>query len=325
MEIEDGTGKLKKNKKNKKYTKDFKKDMVFDLQCYEKEKEANNDLKIYKNIQYLSDKEKTDFENKFSKPRNKSQTRFLKNLKNQDCRIILASGPAGTGKTLFGIEQGIRNYILGNFEKLIFTRPVVAVDEDIGYLPGTLEEKMSPWIRPIFDILYNYITPKEVEYLISEKVIEISPLGFMRGRTFKNCWIVADEMQNSTVSQMKMLLTRIGEKSRLVITGDLDQNDRHHEINGLEDFLNKIRGRRSDSISSVEFEKSDIERENVVREVLEIYEVNDLPYSYQKKSVDSEDKNKTESSIDTLSSHNFEEQLADHLIDSENSTISSKD
>jgi len=187
---------------------------------------------------------------------------------------------------------------------------------------------MSPWIRPIFDILYNYITPKEVEYLISEKVIEISPLGFMRGRTFKNCWIVADEMQNSTVSQMKMLLTRIGEKSRLVITGDLDQNDRHHEINGLEDFLNKIRGRRSDSISSIEFEKSDIERENVVREVLEIYEVNNLPYSYQKKNIDSqnlEDKNKTDSSLDTLSSNDFEEQLADPLVDSENSTISSKE
>ena len=100
----------------------------------------------------------------------------------------------------------------------------------------------------------------------------------MRGRPFKNCWIVADEMQNCTISQMKMLLTRIGENSRLIITGDLDQNDRKEEMNGLEDFLNKIKGRRSDSISSVEFEKSDIERENVVREVLEIYETNKTTY-----------------------------------------------
>jgi phosphate starvation-inducible PhoH-like protein len=100
----------------------------------------------------------------------------------------------------------------------------------------------------------------------------------MRGRTFKNCWIVADEMQNCTISQMKMLLTRIGENSRLIITGDLEQNDRKEEMNGLEDFLNKIKGRRSDSISSVEFEKSDIERENVVREVLEIYETNKTTY-----------------------------------------------
>jgi len=188
-------------------------------------------------------------------------------------------GPAGTGKTLFGVEQGVKNYLNGTYEKLIFTRPIVAVDEDIGYLPGTLEDKLAPWIRPIYDILYNFISPKEVENLVSEKIIEISPLGFMRGRTFKNCWIIADEMQNSTISQMKMLLTRIGENTKLIITGDLEQNDKKGEINGLEDFLDKLKGHRSDSISNVEFEKKDIERENVVREVLEIYETNNNPYS----------------------------------------------
>ena len=128
--------------------------------------------------------------------------------------------------------------------------------------------------------------------MIDDKIIEISPLGFMRGRTFKNCWIIADEMQNSTVSQMKMLLTRIGENTRLVITGDCEQHDRKNEINGLEDFLNKIKGRRSDSISSIEFGKSDIEREDVVKEVLEIYETNKIPYEIDEKSSDSEsDKN----------------------------------
>ena len=196
----------------------------------------------------------------------------------KDYKIVIASGPAGTGKTLFGIEQGIENYMNETYEKLIFTRPVVTVDEDIGYLPGTLEDKMAPFIRPIYDILYNFLSQKEIENMIYEKTIEICPLGFLRGRTFKNCWIVADEMQNSTISQMKMLLTRIGENSRLIITGDLDQNDRHGEINGLEDFLNKLKGRRSDSISSIEFEKSDIEREDVVKEVLEIYETNNNPY-----------------------------------------------
>ena len=140
---------------------------------------------------------------------------------------------------------------------------------------------MAPWIRPIYDILYNFMSPKEVEHLIIDKHIEISPLGFMRGRTFKNCWIVADEMQNSSIAQMKMLLTRIGENSRLIITGDLEQNDRKGEVNGLEDFLDKLKGRRSDSISSVEFDKCDIERENVVREVLEIYETSKLPYGYE--------------------------------------------
>jgi phosphate starvation-inducible PhoH-like protein len=279
MEFEDKLIKSKKVSKrvNKKF---LKKDIQHDIDEYEYQKNFETySLNDFKNIEYLSSKEKMNFEDKFSKPRNNSQQKFLNSLKNKDCKIIIASGPAGTGKTLFGIEQGIKNYIIGNCEKLIFTRPVVSVDEDIGFLPGTLEEKMAPWIRPIYDILYNFISPKEVETLISEKIIEISPLGFMRGRTFKNCWIMADEMQNSTVSQMKMLLTRIGENSRLVITGDCEQHDRKNEINGLEDFLNKFKGRRSDSINSIEFDKSDIERENVVKEILEIYEVNKIPYN----------------------------------------------
>jgi phosphate starvation-inducible PhoH-like protein len=114
---------------------------------------------------------------------------------------------------------------------------------------------------------------------MEEKIIEISPLGFMRGRTFKNCWIVADEMQNSTVSQMKMLLTRLGENSRLVITGDLEQFDRSGELNGLDDFLNKFRGKRSSSISNFEFQRCDIQREEVVKEVLDIYS-GDVPDIY---------------------------------------------
>ena len=280
MESEDNLDKKKSFKRSNK--KNNKKEILNDLKYYEYEKKLNNDdINNYKNTQYLSDKEKQKFENKFSVPRNESQKRFLTSLKKDNFKIVLASGPAGTGKTLFGIEQGIKNYINGNYEKIIFTRPVVSVDEDIGYLPGTLEDKMAPWVRPIFDILYNFVSPKEVEGLISEKIIEISPLGFMRGRTFKNSWIVADEMQNSTVSQMKMLLTRIGENSRLIITGDCEQHDRKYEINGLEDFLNKMKGRRSSSISSVEFDKCDIEREEVVKEVLEIYETNHIPDDYK--------------------------------------------
>ena len=136
---------------------------------------------------------------------------------------------AGTGKTLFATEFGMKNFLMNNVEKIIFTRPSVSVDEDLGYLPGTLEEKMAPWVRPIYDIIYRFINPKEVTQLVEDKVIEISPLGYMRGRTFKNAWIIADEMQNSTVAQMKMLLTRLGENSRLIITGDLEQHDRKNE------------------------------------------------------------------------------------------------
>jgi phosphate starvation-inducible PhoH-like protein len=285
MEQED---KYAKNKKGKKAKKSFHKDIELEINLFDYEKNLDNmSITEFKNTEYLSNKDKSIFENKFSKPRNSAQHKLLSSLKEKDYKIVIASGPAGTGKTLFGVEQGIRNYILGNYEKIIFTRPTVTVDEDLGYLPGTLEEKLNPYIRPIFDILYNFISPKEVENMIIDKIIEISPLGFLRGRTFKNCWIIADEMQNSTISQMKMLLTRLGENSRLVITGDLEQNDRHGELNGLEDFLNKMKGRRSDSISSVEFDRTQVEREEVVKEVLEIYETNKIPYL--SSDIDSDD------------------------------------
>lgn len=263
----------------------------------EREKNVMKQRKLYENMQYLSEKERSHFEKKLTTPRNISQERYCHLLKQKSKKIVVATGPAGTGKTMFATEYGIRNFLTGVYDKLIFTRPSVSVDEDLGYLPGTLEEKMAPWVRPIYDILYNFITPKEVTYLMEEKIIEISPLGYMRGRTFKNCWIVADEMQNSSISQMKMLLTRLGENSRLVITGDLDQFDRTGEMNGLEDFLNKFRGKRSSSISSFEFSRNDIQREEVVKEVLEIY-AGDVPdvYDLQSCSTDS-----TASSKDTHS------------------------
>ena len=235
-------------------------------------KQTGTQKKVAQNgFQYWSAKERSVFEQKFTKPKNKSQEIYTSLLKNRNKKIVVANGPAGTGKTLFATEYGIRYFMTDSYEKLIFTRPTVSVDEDLGYLPGSLEEKMAPWVRPIYDILYQFLSVKEVTQLIEEKIIEIAPLGFMRGRTFKNAWIVADEMQNSTMSQMKMLLTRMGENSRLVITGDLDQHDKQDEINGLEDFLRRFKGKRSSSISSVEFEKDDIQRETVVKEVLDIY------------------------------------------------------
>lgn len=247
----------------------------------EKEVEHNEPTRAsYENLQYFSQTEKKKFEDKFTVPKNESQEIYVNILRQKSKKIVVATGPAGTGKTLFATEFGIRNFLLGTYEKLIFTRPSVSVDEELGFLPGTLEEKMAPWVRPIYDVLYNFITPKEVTALMEEKIIEIAPLGYMRGRTFKNAWIVADEMQNSTVSQMKMLMTRLGENSRLVITGDLEQYDRANELNGLDDFLNKFRGRRSSSISSFEFQRSDIQREEVVKEVLDIYG-GDIPAYYR--------------------------------------------
>jgi phosphate starvation-inducible PhoH-like protein len=235
----------------------------------------------------LSTKEKKAFDQKFTIPKNETQEHYMDTLKNKNKKIMIAYGPAGTGKTLFATECGIRHFFMETYEKLIFTRPSVSVDEDLGFLPGTLEEKMAPWIRPIYDILYQFLTPKEIQILMEEKIIEIAPLGYMRGRTFKNAWIVADEMQNSTVSQMKMLLTRLGENSRLVITGDLEQFDRNYDLNGLDDFLKKLKRKhlnqslmndqekdhneKQSSIITFEFSREDIQREEVVKEVLDIY------------------------------------------------------
>jgi phosphate starvation-inducible PhoH-like protein len=268
-----------KKKSGRKAKKNCEREISDAIGEFEKEKMFSKQKKLYENMHYLSPKEKQMFETKFTKPKNRNQEEYVNHLRNKNRKIIVASGPAGTGKTLFATEYGVRNFLLGACDKLIFTRPSVSVDEEIGFLPGTLEEKMAPWIRPIYDVLYTFISPKEVQELMEEKIIEIAPLGFMRGRTFKNAWIVADEMQNSTVSQMKMLMTRLGENSRMVITGDLEQHDRGSEINGMEDFLSKFKGKRSSSISSFEFEKTDIQREDVVKEVLDIYS-GDMPLYY---------------------------------------------
>jgi len=214
-----------------------------------------------------------NIEQKIMKPKNNSQEQYVNMLNCKDKKIVFAIGPAGTGKTLFATQYAIKQFLLGNYDKIIFTRPTVSVDEDIGFLPGSIEEKLSPWLRPIFDILYEFITVKEVQTLLEEKVFEMSPIGYLRGRTFKRSFIIADEMQNCTQNQMKMLLTRIGEGSRMVITGDLEQHDRIGKVNGLADFLSKFRKKRSDSIGMIEFEQNDILREPIIKEVLEIYSI----------------------------------------------------
>ena len=284
-EIKKRTRKTKKqNEKellNAFYANDTEKETGRDTDREKSTKQKKNVTeKPYEFMQHLSPKEKHNFDEKFTKPKNVRQEQYAHLLKQKTKKIVVATGPAGTGKTLFATEFGVRNFLSGVYEKLIFTRPSVSVDEELGFLPGTLEDKMAPWVRPIYDVLYNFITPKEVTALLEEKIIEIAPLGYMRGRTFKNCWIVADEMQNSTISQMKMLMTRLGENSRLVITGDLEQYDRINQQNGLDDFLSKFKGKRSSSISSFEFQRSDIQREDVVKEVLDIYSCETTPENY---------------------------------------------
>jgi phosphate starvation-inducible PhoH-like protein len=204
-------------------------------------------------------------------PRNLSQEHYVEFLKNPKKFIVFAIGPAGTGKTMLAVQMAIKLYKEGEISKIIVTRPAVSVDEDHGFLPGTLNQKMEPWTRPIFDVFEEYYHPKEIQEMLEDGIIEISPLAYMRGRTFKNAFVIADEMQNATPSQMKMLLTRLGENSRMVVTGDLNQADRPTE-NGLLQFCELYgQGGEYRMIAMARFEAKDVERHPVVKEILKIY------------------------------------------------------
>jgi phosphate starvation-inducible PhoH-like protein len=204
-------------------------------------------------------------------PKNISQEIYLKTLDEQDKHIVFAIGPAGTGKTMIAVQWAINEFKDGLCDKIVITRPAVSVDESHGFLPGDLNQKMEPWTRPIFDVFSENFCQREVERQLREGIIEISPLAYMRGRTFKNSVIIADEMQNATPSQMKMLLTRLGQGSKMVVTGDLQQADRPSR-NGLLEFLglyNDFKNHRY--VDICKFTKQDIERHEAVKEILDIY------------------------------------------------------
>ena len=203
-------------------------------------------------------------------PRNKNQEQYTLKLLDQKKDIVFGVGPAGTGKTLLAVQVAVKMFKEGIIDKIIVTRPAVSVDEDLGFLPGTLEQKMAPWTRPIFDVLRDYFHAKEISNMIDEGILEIAPLAYMRGRTFKKCFILADEMQNATENQMKMLLTRLGEGSRMAVTGDLAQADRIKD-NGLIRFVQKLQSNNSNRLDIVHFAQGDIERHEAVKEVLKIY------------------------------------------------------
>ena len=203
-------------------------------------------------------------------PRNRNQETYVLKLLDDTKDIVFGIGPAGTGKTLLAVQVAVKLFLQGNIDKIIVTRPAVSVDEDLGFLPGTLEQKMAPWTRPIFDVLREYFQAREIEGMIEEGIIEIAPLAYMRGRTFKHSFILADEMQNATPNQMKMLLTRLGEGSQMAVTGDLAQADRKMD-NGLINFTNLLAKSNSTHLDIVHFAQGDIERHNAVKEVLQVY------------------------------------------------------
>lgn len=204
-------------------------------------------------------------------PRNLSQETYVNTLNDDDISIVFAMGPAGTGKTMLATQWAIQQLQSGDIEKIIITRPAVSVDEQHGFLPGTLTEKLAPWVVPIVDVIKEHYSVKAVEKMLEEEVLSISPLAYMRGRTFKNAVVIADEMQNATPSQMKMLLTRIGDNTRMVVTGDLRQHDRGFSDNGLKDFVERLKLIGSRRIAVCEFSPLDVERHPVIEEILRLY------------------------------------------------------
>lgn len=203
-------------------------------------------------------------------PRNINQETYMIKLLDHTKDIVFGVGPAGTGKTLIAVQIAVKLLKQGEINRIVLTRPAVSVDEDLGFLPGTLEQKMAPWTKPIFDIIRDYFSSREISTMIDEGIIEIAPLAYMRGRTFKRSFILADEMQNATPNQMKMLLTRIGTDSKMVVTGDLEQADRIYD-NGLVNFITQVDQKNLQRIDVVRFNFTDIERHEAVKEVLNIY------------------------------------------------------
>jgi phosphate starvation-inducible PhoH-like protein len=178
--------------------------------------------------------------------------------------IVIGTGPAGSGKTMLACQIALEHVAKYQRPKIVLTRPIVAADEDMGYLPGDMDQKMEPWTKPMFDIFEQYFSYNQID-----RFIKIEPLGYMRGRTFNNTLIIADEMQNATPNQMKMLLTRVGEGTKLIVTGDLEQSDLGSE-NGLEDLIYRMQCQDLEYITHVEMEDEDIVRHPAVKEVLSI-------------------------------------------------------
>ena len=237
-------------------------------------------MRTKKNYDFTSN---TRYMSPYYKPRSENQGLYVKYLCDKNIPIVIGVGPAGSGKTLFACNQAVLALKSGAVDKIILTRPVVPVEEDIGFLPGSLINKMDPWTRPIFDILLEFYQQKDIDGMLHSGALEISPLAYMRGRTFKKAFVIADEMQNASPNQMLMLTTRIGDGSKLVITGDLKQSDRGVD-NGLADILRKIKSyndfndfninnNNNDElgIRIIEMEGKDIQRSPIVAKLLEIY------------------------------------------------------
>lgn len=202
-------------------------------------------------------------------PRTVNQAAYLNAIQNSP--VTFGIGPAGTGKTYLAVVMAIHYFLKGKVERIVLTRPAVEAGENLGFLPGDLIQKINPYLRPLYDALFELLSPERVTSLIEKGYIEIAPLAYMRGRTLNNAYIILDEAQNTTLSQMKMFLTRLGNNSRFVISGDVTQIDlAKPQFSGLiqsRKILKNIEG-----IEFINFTKEDISRHPIVEKIVDAYE-----------------------------------------------------
>ncbi len=202
-------------------------------------------------------------------PRTKNQKNYFQLLNTKD--IVFAYGPAGTGKTFLAVAKAVASLQKGLVNKIILSRPAVEAGEKLGFLPGDLKEKVDPFLRPIYDALYDMMPYDQVEKKIANNIIEIAPIAFMRGRTLENCYIILDEAQNTTKIQMKMFLTRLGKNSKMVVVGDNTQIDLISKSDsGLIDAAKKLKN--IEDIGFIELDNRDVVRHEVVRKIINAYE-----------------------------------------------------
>jgi len=199
-----------------------------------------------------------------------NQKHYVSELKNPMRSLIVCTGPAGTGKTAFACRTAVEQLKSRDIEQLVITKPLITVGDDMGYLPGNIRSKMSPWIESYINIFKEHYSTNQIEDMMKKEVIKLAPLAYCRGNTYSNSFVICDESQNTTPQQMKLLLTRMGEQSKLVVIGDLDQQDTSG-LSGLDDFLERYGDKEHEEIANVHLTEEDVCRSSLVKYILTLY------------------------------------------------------